>query len=243
MWAGTSPHPGASKNLTRGEAERLSEAGIDLVLFFQTTRGFMISDRASGARDAKSALAQARACGMPEGRPLYFALDTDPRPLTPTEWNKVFGYLDGAAAVIGRGNVGIYGGRLAIDRALGATKAMWGWQTKSWSEGWSAKAHVQQYKHDVPLGRGRVDRDRAMTTDFGQWKVGDDMPLTDADKKWLEQEIRDAVNKHASHDERPTCDPRSQPAGQERRKRVGAGSAELGLRQKGIRLNAKRART
>jgi hypothetical protein len=109
----------------------------------------------------------------------------------------VFGYLDGAAAVIGRGNVGIYGGRLAIDRALGATKAMWGWQTKSWSEGWSAKAHVQQYKHDVPLGRGRVDRDRAMTTDFGQWKVGDDMPLTDADKKWLEQEIRDAVNKHA----------------------------------------------
>jgi Domain of unknown function (DUF1906) len=62
--------PGASKNLTRGEAERLSEAGIDLVLFFQTTRGFMISDRASGARDAKSALVQARACGMPEGRPL-----------------------------------------------------------------------------------------------------------------------------------------------------------------------------
>jgi hypothetical protein len=37
-----------------------------------------------------------------------------------------------------------------------------------------------------------------MADDFGQWKVGDDMPLNDVDKKWLVQEIRDAINAHAN---------------------------------------------
>jgi hypothetical protein len=135
---------------------------------------------------------------MPEGRPIYFALDTDPGPLSASQWKGVFAYLDGAAAVLGRDNVGIYGGRLAIDKALGAGKARWGWQTSSWSGGlWSDRGHVQQYKHNLPLGSGKVDNNRAMTDDFGQWRVGDDMPLNDADKKWLAKEIRDAVNDHA----------------------------------------------
>ena len=71
----------------------------------------------------------------------------------------------------------------------------------------------------VALGSGRVDRNRAMTTDFGQWKVGDDMPLTDADKKWLQKEIRDAVNQHADAlfrfadhgGKRPTASPKDHP--------------------------------
>jgi hypothetical protein len=142
-----------------------------------------VSRFGGGARDASSALAQARGCGMPEGRPIYFALDNDPRPLSASQWTGVFAYLDGAAAVLGRGNVGIYGGRLAVDKALGAGKARWGWQTRSWS--------------GLPLGSGKVDYNRAMTDDFGQWRVGDDMPLNDADKKWLAQEIRDAINAHA----------------------------------------------
>jgi hypothetical protein len=109
-----------------------------------------------------------------------------------------FAYLDGAAAEIGRDNVGIYGGRLAIDKALGAGNARWGWQTRSWSDGWSDKAHVRQFEHDLKLGRGRIDKNRAMTKDFGQWRVREDMPLNDADKKWLLKEIRDAVNDHAN---------------------------------------------
>jgi hypothetical protein len=118
--------PGAAKNLKPAEAERLSEAGIDIVVFFQYGREFMISDRNSGVRDARSALAQARGCAMPEGQPIYFALDTDPRPLNARQWDAVFAYLDGAAAELGRDNVGVYGGRLAIDKALGAGKARWG---------------------------------------------------------------------------------------------------------------------
>ena len=190
--------PGAAKNLTLAEAEQLSEAGIDIAIFFQIGRGFMISDRDRGRRDARSGLAQARKCGMPDGRPIYFALDIDPNPLSAADWKAVFAYLDGAAEEIGRDNVGIYGGRLAIDKALGAGKATWGWQTASWSDGWSDKAHVRQFKHDLKLGHGQVDNNRAMTADFGQWKVGEDMPLNDADKKWLLKEIRDAINDHAN---------------------------------------------
>jgi hypothetical protein len=212
--------PGAAKNLKPAEAERLSNAGIDIVVFFQHGREFMISDRNRGARDARSALAQARACGMPDGRPIYFALDTDPRPLSARQWNAVFAYLDGVAAELGRDNVGIYGGRFAIDKALGAGKARWGWQTASWSDGqWSDRAHVRQFEHNLPLGSGKVDENRAMTDDFGQWKVGDDMPLNDADKKWLAQEIRDAINHHADAlfrfadhgGDRPTPSPANHP--------------------------------
>ena len=74
--------PGAAKNLTLAEAERLSEAGIDIAIFFQIGRGFMISNRDRGRRDARSGLAQAHECGMPEGRPIYFAPDIDPNPLS-----------------------------------------------------------------------------------------------------------------------------------------------------------------
>ena len=85
-------------------------------------RGCPVSRFGVDARDARSALAQARGCGMPEGRPIYFALDTDPGPLSASQWKGVFAYLDGAAAVLGRDNVGIYGGRLAIDKALGPAR-------------------------------------------------------------------------------------------------------------------------
>ncbi len=59
-----------------------------------------------------------------------FGVDDSTGPPT-IQWKGVFAYLDGAAAVLGRDNVGIYGGRLAIDKALGAGKARWGWQTSS----------------------------------------------------------------------------------------------------------------
>jgi len=195
-----------SKNLTRSEAEALSAAGIDIVANWETDKkGFMTSVDATPARDAESALAQARSCGMPDGRPIYFSLDVDPRGFSAGEWDRVFTYLDGVAAVIGRANVGIYGGFLAIEKALGARKAQWGWQTSSWRGRhptdhdlvWSDLAHIQQFDHELPLGHGQVDHNRAVTDDFGQWRIGDDMPLNDADKQWLRQEIRDAINDHA----------------------------------------------
>jgi len=161
------------KNLTPPEARRLSDAGIDLVVVWQTSKGFMLEGHDAGARDAAAARAQADACGMPDGRPIYFALDIDPNPLTEAQWAQVDGYLDGAASVLGQPAIGVYGGWQAIDRLVGGGLAAWGFQTSSWSAGWwSPLAHLQQYAHNVALGSGLVDHDRATSDNFGQWRVG-----------------------------------------------------------------------
>jgi len=161
-----------AKNLTPPEARRLSDAGIDLVVVYQRTKAFMLEGHDAGVRDAAAARLQADACGMPSGRPIYFALDIDPHPLTEAQWAAIDGYLDGAAEVLGQPAVGIYGGWAAIDRECGDGRAAWGWQTSSWSAGrWSPLAHLQQYAHNVPLGSGLVDHDRATSDDFGQWRM------------------------------------------------------------------------
>lgn len=174
--------PGHVKNLSRPEAERLSAAGLDVAVVFQRSKAFLLEGHAAGMADAASALDQAQGCGMPAGRPIYFALDIDPRPLTAAQWAAVDGYLDGAASVLGRGRVGIYGGKLAIDKVMAAGRAAYGWQTRSWSmvDGqvqWSLRAGLQQYEHNKPLGSGLVDWNRALADDFGQWKVGDPMAI------------------------------------------------------------------
>lgn len=163
--------PGHVKNLTLAEAERLSAAGLDVAVVFQRSKAFMLEGPEAGIADATSALTQARGCGMPAGRPIYFALDIDPNPLTSSQWTAVAQYLQGAALVIGLDRVGVYGGRKAIEDLV-PLWAAWGWQTRSWSGGvWSERAHLQQYEHNKPLGSGLVDWNRALTADFGQWKV------------------------------------------------------------------------
>jgi Domain of unknown function (DUF1906)/D-alanyl-D-alanine carboxypeptidase len=174
--------PPTAKNLTRAEAERLSAGGIDLVCVYQSGRSFMLGGAAAGRRDAEAAAGQATRCGMPDGRPIYFALDIDPRALTGGQWAAIDGYLTAATAILGRQWVGIYGGKLAIDRQLANGTARWGWQTISWSGGqWSPRACLQQYRHNLPLGSGIVDLDRATVDDFGQWKV--DLPMPNAQER------------------------------------------------------------
>src|SRR5438067_13461465 len=70
----------ASKNLTRSEADALAAEGIWVGVVWETTATRMLSGYAGGAADAATALRQANACGMPPGRPIYFAADFDVTP-------------------------------------------------------------------------------------------------------------------------------------------------------------------
>ncbi|TDD69376.1 DUF1906 domain-containing protein [Actinomadura darangshiensis] len=173
----------ASKNLDRAEADRLSDAGIWMVVVWETTAKRALSGKAGGADDAREAARQAKACGMPEDRPIYFAVDWD---ATPGQQDDINAYLDGAASVIGRDRVGLYGGYYPVKRALDAGKARWAWQTYAWSGGqWVGRAQIQQYRNGVQVGGADCDYDRAMEADYGQWRVGvtggDDMPLSQED--------------------------------------------------------------
>lgn len=158
----------ASKNLQRGEARELAAAGIDLVVVWETTARRPLDGRGAGAVDARTADRQADALGMPDDRPIYFAADWD---ATPAQQAAINAYLDGAASVLGRARVGLYGGYWPLSRALDAGKATWGWQTYAWSGGrWTPDACLQQYSNGHTINGVSVDYNRAVKADFGQWR-------------------------------------------------------------------------
>src|SRR4029450_2451406 len=127
------------KNMTPAEVKALNAAGLAVVTVDQEGKASLLKGKAYGVEAAKRARRIAGPCGMPNARPVYFALDIDPNPLTTAQWAAVKAFLVGAARGIGAGNVGIYGGYKAIE-TLVPTWAPWGWQTYAWSGGkWSTK--------------------------------------------------------------------------------------------------------
>jgi hypothetical protein len=107
---------------------------------------------------------------MPAGRPVYFAVDWD---ASSGQQSAINACLDGAASVLGRDRVGIYGGYGPVSRAPSSGHATWAWQTYAWSGGqWAKGAQLQQYSNGHTLGGVGCDYDRATTSDFGQWRIG-----------------------------------------------------------------------
>lgn len=163
-------HDTSGKNLTHGEAQQLSDAGLWLVVVWETSASRALSGRAGGVADAKDAASQAKACGMPSDRPIYFAVDWD---ASSSQQSTINAYLDGAASVLGKGRVGLYAGYGPIARAFDAGKIAFGWQTYAWSGGrWDSRAQLQQYSNDHYINGVDLDYDRAVATDYGQWQVG-----------------------------------------------------------------------
>jgi hypothetical protein len=163
-------HDTTGKNLSHAEAVKLSNAGFWLAVVWETTANRALSGHAAGVADAKDAAAQAKACGMPAGRPIYFAVDFD---ATSGQQSAINAYLDGAASVLGKANTGIYGGYNPVKRALDGGHCAWAWQTYAWSGGkWDPRAQLQQYSNDHTIGGVGLDYDRSTKSDYGQWKVG-----------------------------------------------------------------------
>jgi hypothetical protein len=199
------------KNMSAEEVRGLLAAGLALVTVFEAKKdpGHMLRGRAAGVDAAKASRDLAGACGMPAGRPHYFALDIDPRPLRDAQWDQAKAYLDGAASVLGRSAVGVYGGFLAIEKLV-PRWAPWGWQTFAWSDGkWSAKAHLQQYEIEVTHCGGEIDFDRThpdrSIADYGQWGLEQPGGLSTADvedilKKLELLRVGDTKGKFDPHD-------------------------------------------
>jgi peptidoglycan hydrolase-like protein with peptidoglycan-binding domain len=167
-------HDTSGKNLTKAEATVLSQAGIAIVVVWETTAQRALAGHAAGAQDARDADAQAKACGMPAGRPIFFAVDFD---ASNSQQASINAYLDGAASVIGKDRVGIYGGFYPVKRALDGGHCAWAWQTYGWSGGrWDPRAQLQQYSNDHIIGGVGLDYDRSTKPDYGQWTVGNPAP-------------------------------------------------------------------
>lgn len=107
---------------------------------------------------------------MPNGRPIYFAVDGDTRLLDSVAWAAINAFFAAAGGVLGVGRIGVYGGINTIERIRAAGLATWFWQTYAWSAGqWADGIHLRQYDNSNPICGGEVDYDRAMTADYGQW--------------------------------------------------------------------------
>jgi hypothetical protein len=179
------------KNLLAAEADDLAAHGVSSVVVWESTAKRPLSGRAAGISDAKAAVRQAAAAGMPKGRPVYFAVDFD---ATKGQMATVLAYLDGAASVLSTALTGVYGGIDTVKAALDGGHVRWAWQTRAWSEGhWDSRAHIRQGATQT-IGGVSCDFNTATVTDYGQWMPGrtpdleDDMPTA--------QEIAAAVWAH-----------------------------------------------
>jgi hypothetical protein len=157
-----------AKNLTGAQARTLAVAGIDCLVVWETTANRALSGREGGAQDARDARAQAAACGIPDGSPIYFAVDFDEHV---GHVEAVHAYFRGVHSVLGRRPVGVYGGYWTVKRLLDAGLVKYGWQTYAWSGGeWEHRAQLRQYSNGHVLGGVSCDYNRATADDFGQWR-------------------------------------------------------------------------
>ena len=158
--------PGHSKNLTRTEAQAMAAAGVPIALVYESTAGWILGGFQAGAGAARAALADAAACGVTV-RCVYFAADIDVT--SAAQMAAIEKALDGAAGVLGRERVGVYGEADVIDACLGGGYAVWGWQTRAWSGGrLSDRAHLLQQIGYVYPGGVQADRNTVLRPDWGQ---------------------------------------------------------------------------
>lgn len=149
------------------EAMELAANGIAIVANAEGSQSGLIRGFDAGASWARSADAWFKGIGMPDGRPIYFSVDFD----TMTgDWDELEAAMDGAASVIGRARVGVYGEYSIVAHLINTGKAKWAWETYGWSGGqWFSGNHIEQYRNGVLLAGAKVDLNRAKQADYGQW--------------------------------------------------------------------------
>lgn len=155
------------KHATPAECGGLIASGLSLFAMAEGEPTGALGGSANGRAYAQSAAKATRACGMPDDRPIYFAVDFD---MVTGQRNAVSDFLTGAASVVGADRVGLYSGYRTISWAQTEGLAAWFHQTYAWSQGkWSPASNIEQYSNHQTVCGATVDLDRSKTVDFGQW--------------------------------------------------------------------------
>jgi len=153
------------KDLSARERDELHAAGIDTAVVWETTANRTEGGYAAGQSDANEALRRARELGMPEDRPIYFAVDEGT-----TVGPNISGYFKACCDVLGVGRVGAYGSIYIIDALYAMGLAKFLWQTSAWSDGKvSPNSHLYQHVYDLGTGGVSCDLNDVHFRDVGQW--------------------------------------------------------------------------
>lgn len=183
----------AGKPLSRQEADAFRAEGLNLVSNFEYSKGDAKRGFAGGVADAARAASLHTDAGGPNDAPIFFSVDWDIRL---SEWNStVVEYFRGAASVIGKQRVGIYGHSrvcawAAEDDVIGHSSTpgkRWAWQTIAWSRGAVTDCVVLlQNVVDTASNPGpvidgvTVDVSDVLADDYGQWNTPDPAKVTEA---------------------------------------------------------------
>ena len=182
--------PDATKNLTLAEAELLAAHGISCVANFESTATEAENGYDAGVADAKLALVQATAAGMPSGRPIYFSVDENT-----VVGPHITGYFQGVQSVLGKEATGGYGDFVVVRALLDAGLITWAWETTAWSGDptqWDPRVHIRQVQNGLVIGGAQVDLDHGMADDIGQWTPGDEFVM-DAQAVAAFQKVNDQL--------------------------------------------------
>jgi len=161
---------GEGKALTRGEAISICSEGLDIFAIFETTGNRMSLGYSAGVFDAvqaKHALDDLKPKGNP---PVYFACDYNPE--GPLAKSRPLDYIRGAVHELGWHRVGLYAGFDVIAQAHAENRCKFLYQTLAWSGGkWFLDAQLRQTGVGLDLLGASVDLDKAVSADFGQFRV------------------------------------------------------------------------
>ena len=170
------------KPMKKTEVDDLKRHGLKIATVWQYGAGNaresdVMRGHAGGVADAKKADAHLKSVGLP-GHPVFFAVDFD---ASLAQWNNtIVNYFKGAASVLGRQRVGIYGHSRAVHWAMEdnvvATVApgrVLGWITRSWSSGVVGANYSVLYQrvHNTPGPSGvQIDINDVQHSEWG-WRA------------------------------------------------------------------------
>lgn len=143
--------PGSHKNLTAGEAQRISAAGLQLVAVFENaSTSLPYFTVARGQKDAVEALSMAASVGQPHGTAIYFTVDYDAS--SKDIAGGITQYMQAVHAGIGgKYAIGVYGSGAVCAAMLKAGLAEYAWLSQSMGFNGSSTFTNWNIKQGMPL--------------------------------------------------------------------------------------------
>lgn len=139
------PESGSTKwkALTAAEAKSLRDAGLAILLCWETTASRARNGATAGASDAATAAELAKKMGIPDGTAIFFAVDYD---APASDYTRIEAYLRGAKWNLGGYRLGLYAPAAVLNymAKIDPNLVDYGWQCYAWSYGMKANAHFYQ---------------------------------------------------------------------------------------------------
>lgn len=130
------------KDLTPEEANILREAGLAILLCWETTSNRIRGGAKAGAADGEAAMRAAVQLGVPAGTVIYFAADYD---VPASDYASVEAYLRQAKFNCEPYTVGLYGPERVVAEMSRRNACDFYWQCVAWSNQFLPVANVRQY--------------------------------------------------------------------------------------------------